>query len=239
MCSDPMLGLRRLRHQRGASIVELMIGLVISLLVGLAATGAAINFMAQQRSGVGATGVSVNTNSVMSVLRDDVASAGLGFYGEGAALCATLQLSVNGARLMDGVAFAPLQVTRQAAADMLDVTYASNVASGATVRLHEPSDGSAATLKSLLPVTVGQAVLLTPAPRASASGPCLVRTVTGLVAGTPEEPRPQLAFAASGLHNAVAFSTPASFNNEARLSYKGAKPPRTQMNNPNNALVFV
>jgi type IV pilus assembly protein PilW len=222
MCNEPMLNPRRARRQRGASIVELMIGLVISLLVGLAATGAALSFMAQQRSGVGATGVAVNTNSIMSVLRDDVASAGLGFYGEGATLCANLQLSVAGARLMDGVAFSPLQVTRQTAADLLDVMYASSVESGATVRLHEASDGSAATLKSLLPVATGQTVLLTPAPGSSATGPCLVRTVTGVVAGTPEEPRPQLAFAATGQHNAVAFTTPASFNTEARVTQLGA-----------------
>ena len=221
MCAERRALLSPAKHQRGASIVELMVGLVISLLVGLAATGAAISFTAQQRSGVGVSAVATNTNSVMAVMRDDVALAGLGFFGEGASLCTSLQLSVNATRHRDGDLFSPLQVARGATADQLDVMYAGNVESGATVRLHEASDGSLAMIKSHLPVAVNQTVLLTPAPGAAAPGPCLVRTVTAVVAGTPEQPRPQLEFAATGLHNAATFTMPASFNTDARVTQLG------------------
>ncbi len=232
MCAERRALLSPARRQRGASIVELMVGLVISLLVGLAATGAAISFTAQQRSGVGVSAVATNTNSVMAVMRDDVALAGLGFFGEGASLCTSLQLSVTNQAVQNGVAFSPLQVTRGTASDQLDVMYAERVESGATVRLHEASDGTTATLKSHLPVNLEPvsntdlaketaSVLLTPAPGSAAAGPCLVRTVTAVTPGTPEQPYPQLEFAATGLRNGAAFASPASFNTDARVTQLG------------------
>jgi Tfp pilus assembly protein PilW len=39
--------------QRGMSIIELMIGIVVALLVGLAAAGSAMMFTASQRQGIG------------------------------------------------------------------------------------------------------------------------------------------------------------------------------------------
>ena len=46
--------------QRGLSIIELMVGLVVALLVGLAATSSAVMFGATQRQGIGVGGVAVN-----------------------------------------------------------------------------------------------------------------------------------------------------------------------------------
>ena len=61
--------------QRGLSIIELMVGIVVALLVGLAATGSAVMFTASQRQGIGAGGVAVNATTVMSAIKNDVASA--------------------------------------------------------------------------------------------------------------------------------------------------------------------
>ena len=208
------------RGQLGASIVELMVGLVISLLVGLAATTTAITFMAQQRQGVGVGGIAVNSGTVMASLRDDVAAAGLGFFGDSAYLCQRLNLSVGGTAAIDGAVFSPLQVTRQGDTDVLDVMYASRVESGAAVRVTSASAGTDVLLASFLPVQDGQAVLLAPGPATAAPPPCLVRTVTAQVAATPEAPQ-RLDFAAAGAHNAVPFTLPSVFDDEARVTQLG------------------
>ena len=69
------------------SIIELMIGIVVSLLVGLAAAGSAMVFTASQRQGIGVGGTAVNVNTVLSALKNDTANAGLGFFGDSQYLC--------------------------------------------------------------------------------------------------------------------------------------------------------
>lgn len=204
--------------QRGASIIEVMVGLVIALLVGLAATTSAVSFTAQQRQGIGVGGVAVNSTTVMTALRDDVAMAGLGFFGESAYLCPRLNLSVGANVLVDGTLFSPLQVTRQPNADVIDVVYGSRVESGAAVRVDGAPTPLEAMLGSFLPAQVGQAVLLTPRPAAGAGAtPCLMRSVTAQVASTPGTPQ-RVDFGAAGLHNAGVFTTPSVFDDTGRVT---------------------
>ena len=47
---------RARRVQRGLSIIEIMVGVVVALLVGLAAIGGAVSFTASQRQGIGTGG---------------------------------------------------------------------------------------------------------------------------------------------------------------------------------------
>ena len=67
--------------QRGLSIIELMVGILVSMLVGLAATSTAVTFTASQRQGIGVGGVAVNANTALAALKNDAATAGLGFFG--------------------------------------------------------------------------------------------------------------------------------------------------------------
>lgn len=190
-------------RQRGLSIIELMVGLVVALIVGLAASSSAIVFTASQRQGIGVGGVAVNVNTALAALKNDAASAGLGFFGDARFLCSRLNLSIGGTTHVDGTAFAPVLVTRAGGLDRIDVMQSTRVESGANVLLALPSTGVEASLKSFLPAAVGDAVLLSPE---TAADPCTVRTVTAIEAATVDTPQ-KVSFAAGGTHNDGAFTT--------------------------------
>jgi type IV pilus assembly protein PilW len=195
-------------RQRGLSLIELMVGMVVALIVGLAATSSAVVFTASQRQGIGVGGVTVNVNTALSALKNDAATAGLGFFGDSRYLCASLNLGLGATAHWDGATFSPVRITRTAGLDRVDVLQASRVESGANVLLALPSTGATATLKSFLPAVVGDAVLLSPE---AAGTPCLVRTVTAVVASTDDTPQ-QLSFAGGGTHNDAAFATNPTFS---------------------------
>lgn len=191
------------RRQRGISIIELMVGLVVALIISLAASASAVLFTASQRQGIGVGGAAVNVNTVLSALKNDAASGGLGFFGDARYLCQTLNLSVGATLHWDGAAFAPVRVTVDAGNDRIDVLQSTRIEAGAHVRLTAPSDGTTAQLDSFLPAMAGDAVLLSPA---VAGDPCTVRTVTAVVDATDDTPQ-TLSFAAGGGHNDAAFTT--------------------------------
>jgi len=202
---------------RGLSLVELMVGIVISMLVTLAAAGSAIMFSAGQRSGISSGTGSLVAGSALGVIKDDAALAGLGFFTGSAPLCGTLNLSTAATVHRNGAAFGPVTVTRDGNHDILDIVYASTVEAGTSVMTAEPSSGTAAQLMALLPATVGQAVLLA-AP--NGGGLCQVRTVTATAAATNTTWQ-TLSFASSGNHNAGSFTTPAQFGRHARVALLG------------------
>jgi type IV pilus assembly protein PilW len=210
--------------QRGVSIIELMVGIVVALFVSLAAAGSAMMFTASQRQGIGTGGTTVNVGTVLAALKNDTANAGLGFFGDNVFLCNTLNLSVDAAVISNGASFAPLRITQgaagdRAATDRIDVVYSSQVHSGANVLLRAASDGSGAELMSLLPATVGQAVLLAPPEPPAAAVTCMVRTVTAVTPSTDETPQ-LLAFAPAASHNAAAFA-PVAYPERSRVALLG------------------
>lgn len=208
----------RRANQRGMSIIELMIGIVVAMLVSLAAAGSAIVFTASQRQGIGAGGAGVNAATALAAVKNDAALAGLGFFGDARYLCQDLALSDGAGVVVDGAAFAPLRITAEASGDdRVDIVYADRVESGANVLLETASDGSSAELMSLLPVAANQAVLLAPA---DGAGTCLVRTVTAVAASTETTPQ-TLSFAAAGRHNQAAFSTAPAFAERDRIALLG------------------
>ncbi|MFO1329690.1 MAG: PilW family protein [Rubrivivax sp.] len=196
------------RRQRGMSLVELMVGLVVALLVSIAASGSAVVFTASQRQGMSVGGSTVNVTTVLAALKNDAATGGLGFFGDARYLCATLNLSKGATVHWNGTAFAPVRVTRDGAADRVDVLQSTRVEAGAHVRLALPSDGNTASLDSFLPASVGDAVLVSPA---AAGDPCVVRTVTATAAATADTPQ-VLTFGGGGEHNAAAFGTSPTYS---------------------------
>lgn len=202
--------MRGAARQRGMSIIELMIGIVVSLLVGLAAAGSAMMFTASQRQGVGVGGSLVNVGTVISALKNDSANAGLGFFGDDIFLCNSLNLSIGGTVIANSASFAPLRITQGATSDSIDVVYSTQVHSGANVLLNKASDSTSVELMSLLPVSVGQAVLLAP-PTPTAGTACTVRTVSAVTPSTESTPQ-VLAFDAAASHNAAAFTNLATLN---------------------------
>ncbi|MCU0968247.1 MAG: PilW family protein [Rubrivivax sp.] len=208
------------RRQRGLSIVELMVGIVIALLVGLAATIGAVSFTASQRQGVGAGGASAGAGAALAAIKNDAASAGLGFFGDGRYLCNRLNLSQGAAVVVDGALFSPVRVTAEAAGDRIDIVYATQVAGGTNVLLDATSDASGAQLQSLLPAAVGEAVLLAPDLPGAA---CTVRTVTTNAAATFTTPQ-TLTFAAQpgAVHNQAAFTNAVTYPENGRVTLLGA-----------------
>jgi type IV pilus assembly protein PilW len=203
-----------LHAQRGLTLIELLVAIVVALLVGLAATGSALFFNASQRQGIAVGGATINMATTLAALKEDVAQAGLGFFGDTDFLCHRLNLSF-GARDLSQDPFSPLQVSRDAKGnDQIDAVYASEVAGGANVMLRLDATPDAAELRSYLPVVEGQAVLLSPAPWA-ASAACTVRSVTE-VSRSAEGQR--ITFAGNGMHNAVAFAAPVAYTADARVA---------------------
>lgn len=206
-----------LSGQWGVSIIELMVGIAIAMLVGLTAAGSAIVFTASQRQGVGAGGVGVNASTTLAAIKNDLALAGLGFFGESNYLCNQLSLSVGAGVIVNGTGFTPVAISPDGTDDRIDVIYADRIESGANVLLSAPSNGSSASTSSLLPVAAGQAVLLAPATPGSS---CLVRTVTATTPSTPTT-RQTLDFAAGGEHNDAAFSVAPAFAERDRIALLG------------------
>lgn len=208
----------RRAHQRGLSIVELMIGIVISLLVGLAASNSAIVFGAMQRQGLSAGGSVVSSATTLAQIKEDAGQAGLGFFGNGIFMCNGLNLRV-GATVLDRASFSPAAVTRAGGNDQIDLVYATAVAGGANVALQSASALATADLQSYLPANVNDAVLVAP----KDVGPrCTVRSVSAVTASTATTPQ-SLAFAATGSHNqGPAITSPSLYAIGSRVSLLGA-----------------
>ena len=205
--------------RRGLSLLELMVGLVVALLVSLAAGSGAMMFTASQRQGIGAGGAIVNVETALAALRDEAAAAGLGFFGDSSFLCQRLNLSVNGAVLINGANFTPVSILADAGGDRVDVVYGTEVMSGTNVLLAGASTAASAPLRSLLPVNVGQAVLLAPA---SPGDPCVVRTITAntpAVLTTPQEV--EFLNGGGARFNGGVFTTPVTYADRARITLLG------------------
>jgi type IV pilus assembly protein PilW len=210
MCAN-LQGARR--RQQGLSIVELMVGILVAMLVGLAAAGSALFFNASQRQGMSAGGATVAATITLASIKEDASQAGLGFFADQRYLCnGGLNLSVATTDLTEA-AFAPLVVSRDDdGVDSLQLVYATQVAGGADVLLANASNGASADVASYLPATAGDvdagvppsSVLLGPA--GDDATRCTVRTVTDVDDAVLATKTPQrLTFAGAGAHNQVNF----------------------------------
>lgn len=205
------------RAVRGFSIVEVMVGIVIALLIGLAATGSARFFASSQRQGMSVGAMSTNVNSALGAIKTDIATAGLGFFGDSLFACHKLDFAVGGTMKFDNAAFSPLLITRSGGNDQLDVISSTSIDGGANVLLAGTSDGTSATTQSRLPAVVGDAVMLVPATPGGPT-PCMVRSVTA-VADLPLEtakPAQTFTFANTGVYNQMAFGAAQSYVGASR-----------------------
>lgn len=201
---------RKAPAPRGLSLVELMIGLVVSLMIGIVATGTAMNFLGAQRQGVGASGGALGAQAALGALKGDIGAAGLGFYGDAQYRCQRLNLGAGSTTLWDNAAFVPLRITRVDGNDVVDVLQGSRVEAGAGALLAASTAGADAHLRSFVPAAVGDAVLLSPA---TAGTPCLVRSVTAVTAATDLTPL-RLQFGGTGTHNAATFTVNPTYSGE-------------------------
>lgn len=216
MCAE------RLRRERGFSIIEIMVGIVVALLVGLAASSSARFFTASQRQGMAVGAMSSNVLSALGAIKTDVASAGLGFFGDSYFSCYKMNFSVGSTKKYENADFTPVLITRDGANDTLEVLSSTSIDGGANVLLSGVSNGTVATTQSRLPAKVGDAVMLVPG-KPAAGLPCMIRRVTD-VTELPQQtgkPAQTFTFGVTGDYNQVVFG--------GSPTYVGNNPDRDRM----------
>lgn len=209
------------RRQGGFSLVSLMVGLVISLLVGLTAMGSLQSFTVTQRQSVGVGSVLGSGMSTLGVVKYELAQAGRGLYQNGAPICTAVNFSTEDAVQLDGDELRPLNVAWDEEGRLtMDIRYATALEVGTPVLLQgSVSKDGVAEVVGRFRVAVGQAVLLAPAE--GAPGVCTVRTVTEVEPATSEH-GVRLTFGSTGTHNKAAFEFEASYVEGSRVFLLGA-----------------
>jgi type IV pilus assembly protein PilW len=225
----------RQRRDRGVSIIELMVGIVVALLVSLAAAMSAQVFTASQRQGMSAGATSIGSASALSSIKEEISQAGLGFFADSQYLCNALSLSIGATIVSNNAAFVPLQITRAAGNDTISVVYGNRIVAGANARLGLSSTGGAAQLASLLPASQNDTVMLAPA---DAGVACTVRTVTNTPTAPTATLPEALTFANTGLYNQAALTIP-TYAKDDRIALLGDLVWNTFSVNANRQLVMT
>lgn len=213
-----------LTTQRGASLVSLMVGLVISMLVVLSAMGSWQFFSTSLRQSVSLGSTLGQSTTASAIFKHELAQAGRGLVSGGAPICATVNLSLGQKLIADNEALAPLEVSRSEEGElMLDIRYAQALEASTAVltRSELGPQGTQVELQSLLPAQAGQTVLVAPPEQAGApAGTCTVRTITALSApsGTAGQ---VLSIGAAGAHNQKAFTSPQTYPEGSRVFLMG------------------
>ena len=195
-----------MRAQRGFTLIELMVSLVISLLIGLAAFGSAQFFMAMQKQGQGAGAAQAAATLSADALKYELQQAGLGFYADGAVRCQTMNLSSGNTDYSSAGSFFPINISTATGSTVIDAVYASAMESAAPafLKLDATNKSTQLELNTYLPATAGQTILL--APNAGGTSPCLIRNVSSVAAADATHGE-QLTLNTSDSYSQVTFPT--------------------------------
>lgn len=210
------------RHaQAGFTLVELMVSLVISMFVVLAAVGSAQFFMTIQRQSMSAGTANGNALTTIASIKNEAAQAALGFYANGALACTTINLSSGADVLADNMVMTPVSISHSKDnLAQLDVLYADTMNAAAPAFLASNAVNSAPSVVtvSFLPVQPGQAVMLTPI--GDPGVPCTVKTASRIE--TPMSGHgTTMYFDDTGTHNQVTFP-PATYSTGSAITLLGA-----------------
>lgn len=192
------------RHseQTGFTLVELMVSLVVSLLVGLSAMSSLQFFNGMKRQSTGISASVANALTAFSAIKYEAGQAGLGFFNAGKFACSGFNIANGTIVTVNNAPLLPVQITLAAGVPTLNLYYASALESaGATTLFSDTaSTDTAAQITTFLPVVAGQEVVLAPS---TPGVPCALKTVTG-VDGSLGSGQ-VLHFDASGKRNQAAF----------------------------------
>ncbi|MBK6008753.1 PilW family protein [Ramlibacter ginsenosidimutans] len=206
--------------QAGFTLVELMVGMLISLLVVLAAMSMAQFFMQTQRQATGVGSATANGLSALQAVKYEASQAGLGFSIGGYIPCTQLNFSIGNKVIYDNTPLLPIAVSTASAKSTVTFTYgtALEAATANFTRSDQTSADTSMELTAYTDAQAGQAVMI--APPVGVAAPCTVRTVTGVVA--PSGPIGyQLQFDATGTSNQKSFSTTASYADNSQVFLLG------------------
>ena len=206
--------------QRGMTLVELMVAVVIGMLVVLAASGTLSFMEATKRTSTGGNTALENGVAVLTSLEHDVKMAGLGFSALGKISCPTINLYYAGQRRLDNAPFMPVVVTAGAAApDSIVVTYADTALAAAPSMLFLPMTGPDAevVMENAGAIAAGDiAVLSNP----GSASPCTVISVTSITDNPPGTIR--VGHSSAGTFNpassAATFSNPVAYPMNATIN---------------------
>lgn len=210
-------------RQRGMTMMELLVAIVIGTLVVLAAAGT-LGFMeASKRSSTGGNSALENGVAFFTLLEHDVKMAGLGFSSLGKIACPTINLYYSGRKLLDNAQFMPVAVSAGTAApDAVAVTFADSTLAAAPSTLYLPmssADGEVIVENSGSIAAGDIAVLSNP----GSSDPCTVISVTGITTNPPGTIR--IAHDSTGTFNPASatttFSTPKAYPIGASINPAG------------------
>ncbi|MDD2919238.1 prepilin-type N-terminal cleavage/methylation domain-containing protein [Rhodoferax sp.] len=224
---------KRQKGQKGYSLIELMISLVIGLVTVLALTQVAVEFERQKRTTVGAGDTVDAANVALQLMRNGLMSAGHGINSANAIGCAltvyresnNTTLTLNAANVALPGLF-PVYITQGAgtASDTLTVAAGNSrfFAETGLFSSHAGDTGNFVT-DSNFGFQIRDLILLTE----TAGGPCAVRQLSAdLSAGNPQELEHQAGTGVTSYNNpagvVTAAGVPIAFTGAAMVSDLGS-----------------
>jgi len=173
-------------RQHGMSLVELMVGILVGLLVVMAATGSLSFFEAQRTTSL--SGNAAMNSGMMGgyLLQRDLRNAGVGLLNAAQLACTRLNLYYNGTTPANDTAVAPVQIVDGGAgADSISIFFADSVLGSAPVALTRglTSAGENLHVSSASGIQAGDVVLIAGNP---ATDPCSVAQVSAIVPGATD-----------------------------------------------------
>lgn len=173
---------KRYTDQHGMSLVELMVGILVGLLVVIAASGSMSFFEGQRKTSV--SGNAAMNGGVMAgyLIQRDLRNAGVGLFNGTQFACASINLYYNGVTRADGAAVAPVQIADGGVgADSVSIFFSDSVLGSAPVQLVRGFVSAADTpqINSSSGLQQGDVVLIT---GTSNADPCTVEQISGTAA---------------------------------------------------------
>lgn len=172
------------RLQHGFSLIGTLMGLLIGLMVAASALGTAAYMEAQKRAAMGSNSALVNGAFGIFRIESETKLAGLGLLMRKSLACPAMNLSYQGAVLLDGAPLYPAVIVDGAAlSDTLTIAYMDSLLSAATAQLLLPMADAADSIKvSNAPdAQAGRFALL----QSALPGlPCTLFQITGVTASS-------------------------------------------------------
>ena len=171
------------RHQHGMSLVELMVGILVGLLVVIAASGSLAFFEGQRKTSL--SGNSAMNSGVMAgyMLQRDLRNAGVGLMNAAQLVCSSVNLYYDNAVRADGTAVAPARLADGGAAgsDTISVFFTDSVLGSAPVQLTRglTTANDSLYVNSVSGLKTGDVVLIA---GSSGADPCTVAQISSIAA---------------------------------------------------------
>lgn len=200
------------KKQKGATLVSLMVGLVLSLLIGVCVMGSLQVYTAQQKQATGISGVSVSAQTVLNNLKYEIAQTGRGLVSSNGELCSGLNFAYNGTLYADGVNYGSFIYTESKTGEpSIQVMYAHSVESSNSAKVVQLSAAGLPEISGYLPAAVNDAVML----KDGNTGICEFRSIASF---SSADSNTALTFKTSDPYNkGVTFTTPVVVDNALRI----------------------